>query len=212
MLGITATSDGYERRTARRLSTWSRDYLREVALADLGCAVLGVFVAAQLRPGRDVTPTYLTLSLALPVFWVTALWLGGAHDVRFIGNGSDEFRKLLNAGVSLTATVAIFSYAINIELSRGFGLVLKDLFDRCAAVAALIMLAPPMAGLAMAIWLYDRGPVFFTQVRVGKGGRAFRIYKFRTMVGPAVTASSTGARTSVLASSSATTSSCRITP
>jgi lipopolysaccharide/colanic/teichoic acid biosynthesis glycosyltransferase len=44
------------------------------------------------------------------------------------------------------------------------------------------MLAPLMAGLALTIWLHDRGPALFTQVRVGKDGRAFRIYKFRTMV------------------------------
>ena len=33
-----------------------------------------------------------------------------------------------------------------------------------------------------AIWLHDRGPALFTQLRVGKDGHAFRIYKFRTMV------------------------------
>jgi exopolysaccharide biosynthesis polyprenyl glycosylphosphotransferase len=64
----------------------------------------------------------------------------------------------------------------------GFRLVLKGLFDRCAAAAALIMLAPVMGALAAAIWLHDRGPALFTQVRVGKDGHAFRIYKFRTMV------------------------------
>ena len=64
----------------------------------------------------------------------------------------------------------------------GFRLVLKGLFDRCAAAAALIMLAPVMGVLAAAIWLHDRGPALFTQVRVGKDGHAFRIYKFRTMV------------------------------
>ena len=64
----------------------------------------------------------------------------------------------------------------------GFRLVLKGLFDRCAAAAALIMLAPVMAALAAAIWLHDRGPALFTQVRVGKDGHSFRIYKFRTMV------------------------------
>jgi lipopolysaccharide/colanic/teichoic acid biosynthesis glycosyltransferase len=32
------------------------------------------------------------------------------------------------------------------------------------------------------IWLHDRGPVFFTQIRVGKDGRTFKIYKFRTMI------------------------------
>ena len=306
--------------------------------------MVGVFVAAQIRFGNDVTPHYLALSLALPVLWLAALWLAGAYDVRFIGTGSDEFRKVLNAGVSLTAAVAIFSYAINIEVSRGyvviavpgitlldlfaryaarkrlhrrrasgkclqsvvaighelavadlvtelrrdkyhgltvvgacvarpserdevagvpvygglddvtaavkafgadtvavlacpemdgirlrnlawelektgtdlcvspalldvagprttirpaagltllhvdhpqldgFRLVLKGLFDRAAAGAALIMLAPLMTVLAAAVWLHDRGPALFTQVRVGKDGHAFRIYKFRTMV------------------------------
>ena len=72
------------------------------------------------RFGSNVTATYLALSLALPVLWVAALWLAGAYDVRFIGTGSDEYRKVLNAGVSLTAAVAIFSYAINLELSRGY--------------------------------------------------------------------------------------------
>ena len=303
-----------------------------------------MFVAAQVRFGSDVTPMYMALSLALPVLWVAALWLAGAYDVRFVGTGSDEFRKVLSAAVGLTAAVAIFSYAINLELSRayvvialptvtlidlvaryvarkrlhhrralgkclqtvvavghelavadlvtelkrdkyhglmvvgacvarpgecdevagvpvygglddittavkafgadtvavlacpeingirlrslawelektgtdlcvapalldvagprttirpiagltllhvdhpqlaGFRLVLKGLFDRCAAAAALIMLAPVMCFLATAVWLHDRGPALFTQVRVGRNGHAFRIYKFRTMV------------------------------
>ena len=70
--------------------------------------------------GNNVTATYLALSLALPVLWIAALWLAGAYDVRFIGTGSDEYRKVLNAGVSLTAAIAIFSYAVNLELSRGY--------------------------------------------------------------------------------------------
>jgi len=306
--------------------------------------VVAVFTAAQLRFGGNVTDMYLALSLTLPVLWIASLWLAGAYDVRFIGTGSDEFRKVLNAGVSLTAAVAIFSYAINLELSRayvvialpsvtlldllaryamrkrlhrrrargkclhnvvavghelavadlvtelgrdwyhgltvvgacviqpgecdevvgvpvyggldditaavkafgadtvaitacpemdgvrlrslawelektgtdlcvspalldvagprttirptagltllhvdhpqltGFRLVLKGLFDRCAAAAALVMLAPVMAALAAAVWLHDRGPALFVQIRVGKDGRSFRMYKFRTMV------------------------------
>ena len=278
------------------------------------------------------------------MLWIAALCLAGAYDVRFIGTGSDEFRKVLNAGVGLTAAVALFSYAVNLKLSRGyvlialpsvttfdliarylmrkrlhrrresgrcmlsvvavgheaavadlvselrreqyhgltvvgacvarpsecpevvgvpvygglgdvsaavhaFGadtvavlacpeidgiklrslawelektgtdlcvspalldvagprttirptagltllhvdhpqlsglrLVIKDLFDRCVAATVLTLLFPLLALLAVMIWLHDRGPALFTQVRVGKEGHVFRNYKFRTMV------------------------------
>ena len=144
MFGVAETGDRVERRAARRLSTWSRDYLREVALADLACGVVGVFIAAQLRFGSNVTSMYLALSLALPVLWVAALWLAGAYDVRFIGTGSDEFRKVLNAGIGLTAAVAIFSYAINLELSRAYvvialpGLTVFDMLARFALRKRLV--------------------------------------------------------------------------
>jgi O-antigen biosynthesis protein WbqP len=58
---------------------------------------------------------------------------------------------------------------------------LKRILDILLALLALILLAPVM--LIVAIWIYleDRGPVFFTQERVGKGGRAFSFIKFRSM-------------------------------
>lgn len=111
--------DHYRQRSRRR-SFWEIGYLRRVALADLGCAIVGVFAGAQLNFGGKVTLPYLILSLALPVVWIAALWLSGGYNVRFMRTGSDEFRKVLNAGVSLTAAVALFSYAINLELSRGY--------------------------------------------------------------------------------------------
>jgi exopolysaccharide biosynthesis polyprenyl glycosylphosphotransferase len=344
MSGFAVARGRYDPRVVRRVSGWERYYLRRAALADFACAIMGVFAAAQLRFGPDVTATYVALSLALPVLWIGALWLAGGYDVRFIGTGSDEFRKVLNAGVGLTATIALFSYAINIELSRayvlialpsttvidlvtrftlrkrlhrqraygrcllsvvavgheaavaglvkelgrdryhgltvvgacvaepsqcdevagvpvygglddvtaavrafgadtvavlacpemdairlrslawelektstdlcvapalldvagprttirptagltllhvdhpqlsGFRVIIKDLFDRCVAAVALILLSPLLAAIGVMIWLNDRGPALFTQTRVGKDGRTFRIYKFRTMV------------------------------
>ena len=118
MSGFAVARGRYDPQVVRRVSGWARYYLRRAALADFGCAIVGVFVAAQLRFGNDVTGTYVALSLALPVLWIGAVWLAGGYDVRFIGTGSDEFRKVLNAGVGLTAAIALFSYAINLELSR----------------------------------------------------------------------------------------------
>jgi exopolysaccharide biosynthesis polyprenyl glycosylphosphotransferase len=54
------------------------------------------------------------------VIWVAWMTLVGGYDVRLIGVGSDEYRRVLNAGVSLTAAVAIVSYAADLRLARGF--------------------------------------------------------------------------------------------
>lgn len=51
----------------------------------------------------------------------------------------------------------------------------------CASLAVLFLAAPLML-VALLIWLEDRGPVFYYQTRVGKDGRHFRFYKFRSMV------------------------------
>jgi exopolysaccharide biosynthesis polyprenyl glycosylphosphotransferase len=66
------------------------------------------------------------------------------------------------------------------ELS-GAARVVKAAFDRCASLLLIIVLSPLLAAIAIAIKLNDGGPVFFRQRRIGKEGRAFRIWKFRSM-------------------------------
>jgi len=58
----------------------------------------------------------------------------------------------------------------------------KRAMDLLFAVLGLVLFAPLMLALAIAIKLDSPGPVFFRQERVGRGGRVFRIHKFRTMV------------------------------
>jgi putative colanic acid biosynthesis UDP-glucose lipid carrier transferase len=59
--------------------------------------------------------------------------------------------------------------------------VVKRLVDIVVAVTALILLAPLMISVAIAIKLDSNGPVFFRQTRHGFNGRPFGIYKFRSM-------------------------------
>lgn len=59
--------------------------------------------------------------------------------------------------------------------------VLKRAFDFFASGIALLLLAPVFLAVAVAIKLDDRGPVIFTQERVGRGGERFRMIKFRSM-------------------------------
>jgi exopolysaccharide biosynthesis polyprenyl glycosylphosphotransferase len=102
---------------------WTKAYLRQALFADIATGFVTSTLALGVRFGGHITREYAVLSLALPVMWVAALRLAGAYDQRFIGTGSDEFRKVLNAGVSLTACLAILSYAVNTELSRFYLLV-----------------------------------------------------------------------------------------
>ncbi len=55
------------------------------------------------------------------------------------------------------------------------------LFDVTCAAAGLLLLAPVLATLAVVILWDDGPPVFFGQTRVGRKGKPFRIWKFRTM-------------------------------
>jgi exopolysaccharide biosynthesis polyprenyl glycosylphosphotransferase len=58
----------------------------------------------------------------------------------------------------------------------------KHFFDTLFSGLVLIGLSPVFLGIALAIKLDSRGPVFFKQKRVGMRGRRFEVYKFRTMV------------------------------
>jgi exopolysaccharide biosynthesis polyprenyl glycosylphosphotransferase len=60
-------------------------------------------------------------------------------------------------------------------------LVVKRLIDIVGALVGLVITAVITPFVAVAIKVYSRGPVFFSQTRIGKNGRRFRIWKFRSM-------------------------------
>jgi len=65
---------------------------------------------------------------------------------------------------------------------KGWQLVLKRVVDLVGASVGLVIAAPVMVAVAVAIKLDSSGPVFFAQDRVGRGGKRFKVVKFRTMV------------------------------
>ena len=58
----------------------------------------------------------------------------------------------------------------------------KRWFDLVISGAALIVTSPILCAIALRITFDNNGPVFYRGTRVGRGGREFRMYKFRTMV------------------------------
>ena len=344
---IAAKDDGAHARVPKPAAfDWAGTYRRRTAAADCACALAAGLLAAGLRFASTgyVPEMYLICTALLPALWWAAVSLAGGYDARFVGLGSDEFRRILNAAVSLTAAMVLLSYAAKLDLARGYmaialpsaaaldlivryvfrknlhrlrkrglctrrvvvvghaqavaelvttlrrdsyhglsvvaacvadaaqgeevagvplagelgsvtaavsrfgadgvavlscpemdgvrlrelawelektdtdlcvapalldvagprttirpvaGLpllhvdhpelaggrqVVKAAFDKVTALLALILLAPVLAAIAVAIRLSDRGPAFYQQARVGRDGRCFTLYKFRTMV------------------------------
>jgi len=63
---------------------------------------------------------YVILTASLPVIWAASIALAGGYDGRLIGIGADEFRRVINAGLGLTAAIAILSYAAKARVSREY--------------------------------------------------------------------------------------------
>lgn len=61
-------------------------------------------------------------------------------------------------------------------------MISKRVFDLLCAILGLIMLSPVILMIALWIMLDSPGPIFFKQIRVGRFGKEFYMYKFRTMV------------------------------
>ena len=68
----------------------------------------------------------------------------------------------------------------HVELGR-FNMGVKRTFDLLVGGVIFVLSLPLMAAVAVAIKLDSRGPVFFKQERMGRGGRTFLMYKFRSM-------------------------------
>src|SRR6266568_4206560 len=89
-------------------------------------------------------------------------------------------RTALRVGVTELANVLLIEVR-GLEFTRVQQAV-KRAFDLLIASTLLAVLAPLLAVLALAVWLTSPGPTLYIAPRVGKGGRYFPFYKFRTMI------------------------------
>ena len=86
----------------------------------------------------------------------------------------------ISGATAITIGSQILFSAADSPLS-GANVVLKEIFDRVAAMFLLLLLAVPMALIAVLVKLTSKGPVFYMQTRMGMDQEKFKIIKFRTM-------------------------------
>lgn len=123
--GSVVVTERNSRLGAREPAGWTRTYLRCVALTDAVCALLAGLLAIEVRfVGQGYLPvSYIAFTVALPALWAGSAALAGGYEARFIGVGPDEFRRVMNAAVTLTGCVAVASYALKADLARGYVLI-----------------------------------------------------------------------------------------
>jgi exopolysaccharide biosynthesis polyprenyl glycosylphosphotransferase len=80
--------------------------------------------------------------------------------------------------------IHLFDTPLLLANNRGLKLeqrFIKRLFDIVVSLLALIILFVPLALISLLIKFHDKGPVFYTQERLTRGGKVFQIIKFRSM-------------------------------
>jgi exopolysaccharide biosynthesis polyprenyl glycosylphosphotransferase len=116
---------GAGRHAARgRIRTaWEASYMRFLLIADLIAALLAGAAAFSVRFGGAVThynQQYLLFTVLLPLILIMSLVLSRAYERRFLFVGTDEYQRVMRAGIAMTATIAIISYAFEVGLARGY--------------------------------------------------------------------------------------------
>ncbi len=159
---------------------------------------LGYDVVDQIDPSRIGNPNDLTTQVLAAARAENASGAVIAASAIETGASNRLIRDLVDAGihVELSSTLADINPdrltvrplgrfpVVYVEpvLRNGWRAVAKRAFDVTAATAAIVMLSPIMAIIALRIKTGSDGPVLFRQSRVGKDAVPFDVLKFRTMV------------------------------
>jgi exopolysaccharide biosynthesis polyprenyl glycosylphosphotransferase len=111
-------------RARRRVSRWHRPYILILLALDYGAVSLASYIAVtefeNSRVGFQDRPTLFTLTayVFLPLGWMFTLWANGGYDRRFLGLGTDEFKRVVRAGLVVAASVSFVAFATKTDLSR----------------------------------------------------------------------------------------------
>jgi exopolysaccharide biosynthesis polyprenyl glycosylphosphotransferase len=119
-------------RQHKRVSRWHRPYTMVLIFLDLIAAILASYLAStflgKAKSGfddhswgflHDAALFNFFAYAVLPVGWLILLWGGGTYDRRYLGLGSEEFKRIMRTSVTVVAFVSLLAFATKTQLSRG---------------------------------------------------------------------------------------------
>src|SRR4051794_3258400 len=119
-------------RTHKRLSRWHRPYTMILVVLDLLAVLAASWVTAAVlekaKTGfRDKDWGFLHDAglfsffayVVLPLGWLILLWANGTYDRRYLGLGSEEYKRIVRCSVTVVACVSLLAFATKTQLSRG---------------------------------------------------------------------------------------------
>jgi exopolysaccharide biosynthesis polyprenyl glycosylphosphotransferase len=103
---------------------WQRRYVRRLVIGDAialsGATATAVFLQSLRGQDHLAGSSYAGLATLLAVSWMAALSAGRAYEPRFLGCGSEEYKRVANASMHLIAAVALVAFALRLAPARSF--------------------------------------------------------------------------------------------
>jgi exopolysaccharide biosynthesis polyprenyl glycosylphosphotransferase len=110
--------------TRPRTELWERRYRRRLVLVDLAIILGSSLLALQVRFGDNTNRvsgvSYAVLGFCLVPIWLGSLVIARAYEMRFVGTGADEFKRVTSASLRLMAVVAVIAYSLKFGIARGY--------------------------------------------------------------------------------------------
>lgn len=106
---------------------WDVGYRRRALALDVVAGVAAAAAAVTLWSNMRPTMHQLQLVALVPLLWVAALALTHGYERRYLGTANEEYRAVFHSTLLVLGLVAVISYAMKLELSRGFLMVVVPL-------------------------------------------------------------------------------------
>ncbi|MDQ1496185.1 MAG: hypothetical protein QOG69_2668, partial [Actinomycetota bacterium] len=100
-----------------------RGYRHAVLAVDAAAAAIGATLAYLVRFGpvqHGDNARYVWGSLGLPVLWLIGVAVSRAYESRYLASSTEEYRRVLNAGLGLIGVISVASYALKADFARGY--------------------------------------------------------------------------------------------